>query len=198
MDVTRYLNKLLTKKGYSFTTSKEKEVVRDIKEQTAFVADSKQKKIDNKECMAQYKLPSEEDEFVSLDIERWQCCEVLFDPKLIGVEEHGLDKVIFNVVMRIKDSDAELKQKLFANIVLCGASSVLPGLDVRIQNGLKKLVGDDIVVEVANTSNHEKKFGAFIGASLLSERKDFLSSYCMSKDEYDEEGPVIVHKQCVL
>ena len=188
--ITQYLNQLLMKSGISFTTSMEKEIVRDIKEQTAFVHDGQSD--EEKECSVEYKLPTN-DAVISIDSERWRCCEVLFDPKLIDVEEYGVDKLIFDAVMKC---DANVREELFANIVLTGATSVLPGLGDRIVNGLRKLVPDSVVVQIAQTSDHQKKNGVFIGASLLSQEKDFMSR-CIVKDEYDEFGPTLIHKKCL-
>merc|ERR1719313_713993 len=118
-DLTDYLMKILTERGYKFTSSADREIARDIKEKLSYVAldfDSELKATSKTLDMEKtYELP--DCNVITLGNERFRCPEVLFQPLLIGKEASGIHDTTFQAIMRC---DVDIRRDLYANVVLSG------------------------------------------------------------------------------
>ena len=191
-DLTEYMMKILTESGHTFTTSAEREIVRDIKERLSYVADdfgeelNKYEESSNGEKL--FELPDGRN--IKVGSQRFRCPELLFDPSLEGKEFPGIHEATFNTVMKC---DLDLRRSMFENIVLSGGSTMFNGLGDRLEKEIKMLAPPNVKVRVV--APPERKYSVWIGGSILSSLASFQNMW-ITKDEFEEAGPGIVHRKC--
>lgn len=96
----------------------------------------------------------------------------------------GLSELITSVLSTL---DVDLKAQVANNIILTGATSLIPGLTERLQNDLN-LMNPSIKIRIHATGNtYERKYSSFIGSSILASLGTFHQLW-VSKQEYEEVG----------
>uniref|UniRef100_A0A665TYD3 Actin, beta 1 n=5 Tax=Percomorphaceae TaxID=1489872 RepID=A0A665TYD3_ECHNA len=89
--------------------------------------------------------------------------------------------------------DVDIRKDLYANTVLSGGTTMYPGIADRMQKEITALAPTTMKIKII--APPERKYSVWIGGSILASLSTFQQMW-ISKQEYDESGPSIVHRKC--
>ena len=89
--------------------------------------------------------------------------------------------------------DVDIRQELYANAVCSGGSTMYEGLAERLTKEMEALAPPTMKIKVI--APPERKYSVWIGGSILASLSTFQQMW-ITKEEYDEAGPSIVHRKC--
>ena len=133
-------------------------------------------------------------------VERYKVAEGYFDARSAYTDAShpapkGEDTLPSLVHRALQQCDVDTRSHLLANVILTGAGSLIEKLPERLQADLQSLYPNPRVRVIANSNSVERKYGAWIGGSVLGSLGTFHQMW-VSREEYVEFGAGIVEKRC--
>jgi actin beta/gamma 1 len=217
-DLTDYLRKMLSERGYSFATTTTRDIVDDIREKLCYVTPDYGKEINaiSSTLDKSYRLP--DGQLITIGSERYKVCfplyvyfiyyflkyffnnyfrfrctEALFKPSFLGMENRGIHKIINDSLMKC---DVDYRRLMSSHIVMSGGNTLYPGFASRMQ---KEIMQEDLTtdgIERKIISKPERYHSIWIGGSMLASLPSFRR-FWISGAEYAESGPSIVNRKCL-
>jgi len=177
-DLTNHLEQLLKRRYRSLSIHQL--FVRDIKEKLCCLGRPTKS--------GSYELPDGKN--ITIDKERFQCPEILFNPSLIKKRSDAFHEACYGSIMK---TDSDIRKTLYENIILSGGNTMFPGISERMSKEITSLAPSRMNIKVI--AQPERKYSAWIGGSILTSIPTFQQMW-ITKEEYDEAGPGIVHHKC--
>merc|ERR1712137_93637 len=192
-DLTDYMGRLLTQRGYSFSTTAERSAIQRVKEQWGYVAvdfdDEMRTATQTKALHKTYELPDGQE--IELSAERFQFAEALFAPWEINAMSRGIPELLYNSIMK---SDRILLPDLYCNVVVSGGNSHIPGLVERVRRELFNLAPSSMRVMVVHS---RERYSSWVGGSIYGSLS-FFPDASASKYEYTECGSALIRRKFAL
>ena len=122
--------------------------------------------------------------------QRFECLEALFNPALAGCEQDGIHVTLYDAVMK---SPMEIRNDLYANIVLAGGTTLAAGFVHRLRWEVHGLMPSGLRLGVV--ADPGRRFLEWRGGAALASLSTIEERW-ISRQDYDEHGCRVVHNKC--
>lgn len=141
---------------------------------------------DTTSSVATYTLP--DGQVIHLGSERFMAAEVLFSPKLMGMDTFGASQCVVESLLR---SDVSTATALGKNIILAGGTTCLPGFAERLRADLRAAPSAPNTLRI--WAPRDRKIMQWVGASIFSSLST-SRQLSVSKQEWIEQGQRVLDK----
>ncbi|EXB40949.1 hypothetical protein L484_020682 [Morus notabilis] len=132
---------------------------------------------------------------ITIGRERYTVGEALFQPSILGLEAHG---IVEQLVRSISAVSSDNHRQLLENTVLCGGTASMTGFEERFQKeaGLcSSAIRPALVKPPEYMPENLTMYSAWVGGAILA-KVVFPQNQHVTKADYDENGPSVVHRKC--
>ena len=180
-DITKSFGKYLNTKG---TNDKvpilNKSILRDIKEKSGYIPFDYNEELKSFKPF-DYELP--DGTHIMINEKRIKYpMSWIFEPKLKFREEKSIPEICNDLIMKCDLN----KTKLYSNIILSGGNSLFKGLPEKFDRQIRALAPSSFKKIINVIANSERKFGAWIGGSILG-GVSTSEQILIKKEKYEEE-----------
>jgi actin beta/gamma 1 len=117
--------------------------------------------------------------------------EGVFNPAAIGSQAVGVTDLILNSLSKCEN---ESRKELISNIIVVGGNSNFPNFNKRLEVDLQMRSQSSMKVRCHTMVTPTE--AQWTGGAVVS-RLDSFTPLWITKAEYDEHGPSIVHRKCI-
>ncbi|KAJ6800113.1 actin-related protein 7 [Iris pallida] len=169
--------------------------VEKLKEQYACCAEDQTAFRDTQTSCQKERHTLPDGQVITIEREKYIVGEALFQPSILGLEEYG---IVEQLVRCISSVSSENHRQLLENTVLCGGATLMTGFEERFQkeaNLCSSSIRPSLVKPPEYMPENLIKNSAWMGGAILA-KVVFPQNQHITKGDYDETGPAIVHKKC--
>lgn len=130
-----------------------------------------------------------EQQTLRLNNERFTIPELLFHPSDVGIQQMGIPEAIMDAISACPEVT---HSHLLANIIVCGGNALFSGFRDRLFKEVRCLAPDHMTVNV--TVGDNPLTYSWEGGAMIFRDPDFYS-FCVTKEEYEEEGKALTYER---
>ncbi|XP_052178104.1 actin-related protein 8-like [Diospyros lotus] len=179
--LTGFLREMMQQNDVHFTSLY---TVRSLKENLCYVALDYEAEL-SKDPEASFEVEGEGT--FTLSKERFLTGEILFQPRIAGLQAMGLHQAVALCMDHCQAAELIGDDSWFKTVVLAGGTACLPGLAERLERELHRLLPQFISSGIRVIPPPYGADSAWFGAKLISNLSTFPGPWCVTKKQFQRK-----------